>query len=347
MKNINQKEIVDLIQTRLPLFFGDQKERFQVEFHTMRKENVEYEAVSVTLSGHGFGIQIPVEVIKTCLKRENNLDSLLQDVAAQLRAVCRQMPKTDQLSSLLTSYEAMRERVFIRLRDLSLCEPLRQHGVYTPVCGPLVATYRVKIGHVAGSLQSADIAPEMLETLDISKETLHAQALKNLQAERPLLVKIGNALKERNNLLVSKKPLKRHRLYILTLDSYLNGARVLLRDDVLAQIGEQFGSDFYIFPSSIHEVLIYAKTGQENERGMLQTIAASNANPLTVDPRDVLSNDLFVYERDKKKVTCIASDYTSEDFEPVLFEIGDKESDEKIAIGSVQMLQEKDSDLLH
>lgn len=38
MKNINQKEIVDLIQTRLPLFFGDQKERFQVEFHTMRKE---------------------------------------------------------------------------------------------------------------------------------------------------------------------------------------------------------------------------------------------------------------------------------------------------------------------
>lgn len=121
MKNINQKEIVDLIQTRLPLFFGDQKERFQVEFHTMRKENVEYEAVSVMLSGHGFGIQIPVEVIKTCLKRENNLDSLLQDVAAQLRAVCRQIPKTDQLSSLLTSYEAMRERVFIRLRDLSLC----------------------------------------------------------------------------------------------------------------------------------------------------------------------------------------------------------------------------------
>ena len=41
----------------------------------------------------------------------------------------------------------------------------------------------------------------------------------------------------------------------------MNGASLLLQEDIRKQIGECLGSDYFVIPSSIHEVLIIPDNG--------------------------------------------------------------------------------------
>ena len=51
-------------------------------------------------------------------------------------------------------------------------------------------------------------------------------------------------------------------LYVLTNNIHINGAALMLVPDILEKIGDKAGMDYYVLPSSIHEVLIAKDDGQ-------------------------------------------------------------------------------------
>ena len=50
-------------------------------------------------------------------------------------------------------------------------------------------------------------------------------------------------------------------MFCLTNKDKMNGASLLLQEDIRKQIGECLGSDYFVIPSSIHEVLILPDNG--------------------------------------------------------------------------------------
>lgn len=50
-------------------------------------------------------------------------------------------------------------------------------------------------------------------------------------------------------------------MFCLTNKAKMNGASLLLQEDIRKQIGECLGSDYFVIPSSIHEVLILPDNG--------------------------------------------------------------------------------------
>lgn len=87
-------------------------------------------------------------------------------------------------------------------------------------------------------------------------------------------------------------------LYILTNQSRLNGAGVLAQDNVLERIGNLLGSDFYVLPSSIHEVLIVPDNGAVNLKELEAVVKEVNATE--VAPEDLLSDKVQHYDRKRK-----------------------------------------------
>ena len=69
---------------------------------------------------------------------------------------------------------------------------------------------------------------------------------------------------------------------------------------VLEEIGQKTGSDFFILPSSIHEVLLLPDTGREDSKGLKKVI--SEVNRTQVAPEEVLSDTLYRYDREEKRV---------------------------------------------
>ena len=90
-------------------------------------------------------------------------------------------------------------------------------------------------------------------------------------------------------------------MYVLSNKDNQYGATVSLYPNVLKQISKQIGSDYYILPSSVHELLILRKKDcditEKELRSMVREI-----NQSIVSPEEILGNEVFEYRADRNKV---------------------------------------------
>lgn len=83
------------------------------------------------------------------------------------------------------------------------------------------------------------------------------------------------------------------RIYILSNRRKVNGAAVMLYPELLKELGGRFGGDYYIIPSSVHEVLLL-KASQEEGKGYLNRLI-HEVNESQVAPEEVLSDHVYLY----------------------------------------------------
>ena len=92
-------------------------------------------------------------------------------------------------------------------------------------------------------------------------------------------------------------------LYVLTNEKKCQGAAVLLYPHVLEEASKQLGGNFYVLPSSIHEVILLKERGHENTEGLKDMIR--EANDTQVATEEILSDYPYYYDAEKKKLKII------------------------------------------
>ncbi len=91
-------------------------------------------------------------------------------------------------------------------------------------------------------------------------------------------------------------------LYIVTNKSKIFGAASLLLPHVMEKIGEFLGS-FYVLPSSIHEVLIIPASSAMETSELIGMVRQINETELL--PEEVLSDNIYLYDKDEKTFSVI------------------------------------------
>lgn len=92
-------------------------------------------------------------------------------------------------------------------------------------------------------------------------------------------------------------------MFVLTNKQKLQGAACMLYPGVLKSFGERIGQDFYVLPSSVHEViLVPAMPGTGPE--MLRDIV-SDINRTQVAPDEVLADSVYFYSRKRDSLEWI------------------------------------------
>lgn len=140
------------------------------------------------------------------------------------------------------------------------------------------------------------ITNEMLHYWDISLEQLYRIALENtpiiLHAEfKPMRVVIQELMQKP----LREADLKDNCMYVLSNHHRHFGAACMLYTRVLEDIGNQLNEDYYILPSSIHEIIILPASctmGQEEIDDMIVEI-----NETQVSEEDMLSDHAYYYCR--------------------------------------------------
>ena len=72
----------------------------------------------------------------------------------------------------------------------------------------------------------------------------------------------------------------------------------MARDGVLDKIGDLMDSNFYVLPSSIHEVLIVPDNGNMQTKELENMVREVNASQVL--PEDLLSDKVQYYDRTAK-----------------------------------------------
>lgn len=94
-------------------------------------------------------------------------------------------------------------------------------------------------------------------------------------------------------------------LYTLTNQIHVNGAALMLIPDILEQLGEKAGMDYYILPSSIHELLIARDDGMVTARVLKELIHEGNRTEGIIKSEDVLSDNVYFYSRKTKSLKIV------------------------------------------
>lgn len=90
------------------------------------------------------------------------------------------------------------------------------------------------------------------------------------------------------------------KMYILTNHKGINGAACLLYKDVLGAFAEQVQSDFYILPSSIHELILVPNHKQLTKESLSDMVKDVNRTQVAAD--EVLSDKVYYYSRELKAI---------------------------------------------
>ena len=94
-----------------------------------------------------------------------------------------------------------------------------------------------------------------------------------------------------------KDALSENCLHVLSNYRKINGAATILYPKVLEQIYEGFSGNFFVIPSSIHEVLLIKETRETEEEFLNRMVREVNESQ--VEPEEVLSDHVYYYSAER------------------------------------------------
>lgn len=94
-------------------------------------------------------------------------------------------------------------------------------------------------------------------------------------------------------------------MYVLSNKARVQGAACILYPGILKDFAAAIRSDFYILPSSIHEVILLPAQGEEDREALKQMVREVNASQ--VEREEVLSDSVYYFDREQNELQVLQS----------------------------------------
>lgn len=180
---------------------------------------------------------------------------------------------------------------------------------YADVGNGLALTVDINMSEDRGGDWRVAINHGVMEALGVDKETLFITAMDDSMVNAPaVLTDMSMALfsPEKENLLDRKEPLEPgdvSGMYVLTNEAGTLGASALYYPDVKEKAAELMGAGYYVLPSSIHEVILVPDTMDHDVKDLCDMV--KQANRTVVEPKDVLSDNVYHYDKDSRDLSRV------------------------------------------
>ena len=92
-------------------------------------------------------------------------------------------------------------------------------------------------------------------------------------------------------------------MYVLSNRTRVQGASCILYPSILKDFASAVKSDFYILPSSVHEVILLPAQGDEDKEGLKRMVC--EVNETQVEREEVLSDSVYYYSQEKGELSIL------------------------------------------
>lgn len=158
--------------------------------------------------------------------------------------------------------------------------------------GDFAAYYTVNLSENEDGIASISVTKALLEAWKIDVQTLHQDAMAADEKRGPVLYSMEEMI---DSMIYGGEPPKNlfewekdvdsftQPMFCMTNERKMNGASLILHEDIRKQIGEFMKGDFYILPSSIHETLILPDNGAFSVPELNAMVKEVNATQVSLD----------------------------------------------------------------
>lgn len=213
-----------------------------------------------------------------------------------------------------TDYEQVKKRLFIKLINAKMNEKLLEnvpHRTFLDLAivavvrvemkGVGVGTVLVHNNHICmwGVLEETLIDDAMAMTN--AAETVRITPMRELIEEiTRRMVRTGE---ERTDTEMYEEELEgADGMYVITNDTQMYGAAMIAFPSVLMKAAKIMGGDYYILPSSVHEVILLDRNLVQNTSGMNDIIREVNSTMVKRD--EILSDHAYLYMCENSSLVC-------------------------------------------
>lgn len=213
----------------------------------------------------------------------------------------------------LDDYEMVKDKLSIRLIGKENNDKMLLDVPHTDFYD-MTTVYYINLSHDAIGRGAILINNSFMKRWNISTERLNNDAKENMMKKNPpqrldivdmlidMFVKhnddgsryVQDDINEFVEQMETTRDNNRH-MYVLTNMDKMYGASVIVYPGLLEELADSFDSDYYLLPSSIHEVILIPSEEEDNGYELSEMVKIVNEEH--VDAEDILSNHAYKYHR--------------------------------------------------
>ena len=262
--------------------------------HVARLQGQSYDGISIHVPGKKLATTVnPREYYDQIQNGETDFTSVLRRFCRSADEVLNKTPDIDVKP--IGDYNQMKQHLQIQmvptLANLDMLSRLPHLQM-----ADLSAVFRFVLSEDMTIL----VTNRMLEEYGVTESQVQRDALNNAPKEfpaqiRPLATVLAGMMGDEDMMEEMPEP-DSSTLYVASIPGLSYGAGVIAYPTFMEQAAEKLGGDFFILPSSIHEVLLLKDDGKTDYRGLEAMVC--EINQTQVAPEDRLSD--FVYHYDTR-----------------------------------------------
>ena len=212
--------------------------------------------------------------------------------------------------SRLTQYEEAKKHLFMRVSNIEENLQVLDNVPYVERAD-LAITFHIAVEENEAGRASAIVTNQMMETYGVTRNQLYKDALANSPVIAPARINnLGELLgrmtldgmremgaseeeireaKERMDEANQDNP-----LIVVTNETGIDGAAAVFYTGVMDQLGEEIKGDFFILPSSVHEIIVAPDDGRLYYPELKEMV--TEINETQVAPEDRLTDEVYHYD---------------------------------------------------
>ena len=280
----------------------EQGAEVSVRVNEVKKLNESYEAMSVTPEDSNIGVNLPIDKFYGAFEDGRTYEEVVDKAVDVINKGLEQKPEIDVAS--LTDYSQMKEKLAMEVVSAEANKDLLETIPHQNI-EDMAVVYRFVLSSDEDGRASILVKNSIIDHMGVTPEQLHADALENAPLLKPAEIKgMSEVMAELMGVeqaeLMGIVPLdpKDEQMYVATVPDKVHGAGVLAFQDFMDQAAERAGGDFFILPSSIHEVLIVPDNGKMDLASLENMVKEVNATQ--VAPADKLTDSVYHYDAQER-----------------------------------------------
>ena len=241
-------------------------------------------------------------------KATNDIDGCVESIIKMYKeAIHKNM---DEMIIDVFDWNKVSSRIYPIIMSKKMNSKLLKNLVYTTYLDFAVC-YTIRLNELVEDTDEAIVSirvrDDMLDRWGINEDELHNKALENMKYDGYNIKSMATVIKElmfncdgNCDCPIEEIENVESEMYVLTNRSKIRGATGILNQELLEQFAEQFNSNYYILPSSVHEVILLIEEESMDVGELNEMVRQINEDQ--VPREDVLEDHVYYYDREMRRI---------------------------------------------
>lgn len=281
-------------------------DEYRVSIHTVIKNNDQkLDGLVILKKDRNISPNFYIQAFYEDYLKGRCMDEIIQEIVFTYHTSMEQ----NEVLDVDMEWENCKDKVCIRLLSQVRNQESLKNRPYIPFMDMAITFYCVMLQE-EGTINSVSVTDKILKHWNLDIDTLFSIARENTFNRFSEVVIPMYQMLERLMSDSQAWPELEHSQqtdflipYVITNQSGINGATVILYDGILQKLYDTFEGDYYILPSSIHEVLAVPCDCAISKEDLVKMVQEINDTCVRAD--EVLSDHIYYYNGETEELIQI------------------------------------------